>query len=71
MKILASLSDCPGYATHRATLAVKFIEILQRKNLNHLENQQELWPDCTKSIWLLVPRTTKIPGRSMLNQREN
>ena len=37
------LFECPCYAIHRATLAVKVIEILQRNNLNHLENQPELY----------------------------
>ena len=31
------------FVTNRATLPVKVIEILQRKNLNHLGNQPELY----------------------------
>ena len=37
------LFECPRYATHRATLAVSVIDILQRNNLNHLGNQHELY----------------------------
>ena len=35
--------ECAHYATHRAPLAVKVIEILQRKKLNYLGNQLELY----------------------------
>ena len=38
------LFECPRYATHRATLAARVIEILQRNNLNHLGNKPELYP---------------------------
>ena len=37
------LFECPRYATQRANLAVKVIDILQRNNLNHLGNQLELY----------------------------
>ena len=37
------LFECPRYATERANLAVKVIEILQRNNLNLLGNQLELY----------------------------
>ena len=37
------LFECPRYATNRATLEVKVIEILERKNLNYLGNQPELY----------------------------
>ena len=37
------LFECPRYAIPRANLAVTFIGILQRNNLNHLENQLELY----------------------------
>ena len=37
------LFECPRYTTHRATLAVSVIDILQRNNLNHLGNQLELY----------------------------
>ena len=37
------LFECPRYATHRATLAVSVIDILQRNNLNHLGDQLELY----------------------------
>ena len=37
------LFECPFYAIQRATLAVKVIDILQRKNLNHLGNQPEVY----------------------------
>ena len=37
------LFEYSRYATHRATLAVGVIELLQRKNLNHLGNQAELY----------------------------
>ena len=37
------LFECPRYATHRATLAVSVIDILQRNNLNHVGNQLELY----------------------------
>ena len=36
------LFECPFYAIQRVTLAVNVIDILQRKNLNHLGNQPEL-----------------------------
>ena len=35
--------ECPFYAIQRVTLAVNVIDILQRKNLNHLGNQPELY----------------------------
>ena len=37
------LFECPFYAIQRVTLAVNVIYILQRKNLNHLGNQPELY----------------------------
>ena len=37
------LFECPRYATEKANLAVKVIDILQRNNLNHLGNQLELY----------------------------
>ena len=37
------LFECPFYAIQRVTLAVNVIDILQRKNLNHLGNQPELY----------------------------
>ena len=37
------LFECPRYATQRANLAVKVIDILQRNNLNHLGKQLELY----------------------------
>ena len=37
------LFEFPFYAIKRVTLAVNVIDILQRKNLNHLENQPELY----------------------------
>ena len=37
------LFECPSYATQRANLAVKAIDILQRNSLNHLGNQLELY----------------------------
>ena len=37
------LFECPFYAVQRVTLAVNVIDILQRKNLNHLGNQAELY----------------------------
>ena len=50
------LFECPRYATHRATLAVKVIDILQRKNLNHLGNQLELYLDWHHSLNLIDNR---------------
>ena len=35
--------ECPFYAIQRVTLAVNVIDILQRKNLNHLGNHPELY----------------------------
>ena len=37
------LFECPFYAIQRVTLAVNIIDILQRKNLNHLGNQPEVY----------------------------
>ena len=37
------LFECPFYAIQRVTLAVNVNHILQRKNLNHLGNQPELY----------------------------
>ena len=37
------LFECPFYAIQRVTLAVNVIDILQRKNLNHLGNHPELY----------------------------
>ena len=37
------LFECPRYATQRANLAVKVIDISQRNNLSHLGNQLELY----------------------------
>ena len=37
------LFECPRYATHRATLAVSVIDILQRNNLNHLPPRESTW----------------------------
>ena len=37
------LFECPRYATPRANLAVKVIDILQRNKLNHLGKQPELY----------------------------
>ena len=37
------LFECPFYAIQRVTLAVNAMDILQRKNLNHLGNQPELY----------------------------
>ena len=41
--VIHSLFECPCYATHRTNLAGKVIKMLQRKNLNHLEKQPELY----------------------------
>ena len=37
------LFECPFYAIQRVTLAVNVIDILQRKHLNHLGNQLEVY----------------------------
>ena len=37
------LFECPLYAIQRVTLAVNVIDILQRKHLNHLGNQLEVY----------------------------
>ena len=37
------LFEFPFYAIQRVTLAVNFIDILQRKNLSHLGNKPELY----------------------------
>ena len=50
------LFECPRYAIHRATLAVKVIEILQKNNLNHLGNQPELYLYGHQNLNLLYNR---------------
>ena len=60
MKILKTLViflfECPHYATHRTNLAVKVIEILQRKKLNYLGNLLELYVCGHRSLNLIDNR---------------
>ena len=56
--------SCPRYATPRANLAVKVIEILQRNNLNHLGNRLELYGyRCLKLIFLSTIKYIKDTQR--------
>ena len=48
--------ECTRYATHRANLAGKVIEILQRDNLNRLGNQLELYLYGHRSLNLIDNR---------------
>ena len=44
------LFECPRYATQRANLEVKVIDILQINNLNRLGNQLELYLNGHRSL---------------------
>ena len=50
------LFECPFYAIQRVILAVNVIDILQRKNLNHLRNHPELYLYGHPSLDLIVNR---------------
>ena len=55
------LFECSRYATHRATLEVRVIDILQRNNLNHLGNPRELYVYWYPSLHLIDNRQILLP----------